>query len=209
MLTVLSQAVQVPAGSIISGWVFFYDAEAATETLFCDAGSVGVVLNGGGREAPILFTANSCATPSNASTRWTFFQWQTPIAGTLQIQGSVVNIGDSAVPSRLGLDGVQIAEPAPRPVSGGGAAISGANGTRDNLARQAAANAAVQQAATAAVAAATQASTATLRPPNTGDAGLLDQSSDRGFRNEALAAVLGLTFLATGLLYIRSSATRR
>jgi len=63
---------------------------------------------------------------------------------------------------------------------GFGAALAGAGGTGDNLARQAQAQAAAQQAAAAAADKAQQAaqpSSGLVRPPSTGDAGLVTQES--------------------------------
>ena len=91
-----------------------------------------------------------------------------------------------------------------------GAIVAGADGTRDNLARQAQAAAAAQQAAGAAAAAAAAAQpSGVLRPPSTGDAGLIAQGSDSDLTFVILAGVLGLGLLGgAGVMRLRLSRQR-
>ena len=91
-----------------------------------------------------------------------------------------------------------------------GAIVAGADGTRDNLARQAQAAAAAQQAAGAAAAAAAAAQpSGVLRPPSTGDAGLIAQDSDGDLTFVILAGVLGLSLLGgAGVMRLRLSRQR-
>ena len=79
-----------------------------------------------------------------------------------------------------------------------GAIVAGADGTRDNLARQAHAQGAAQQSAAAAAAAAQQAAQPSrlLRPPSTGDAGLVGQDSARQDEIALLMAAIALTLIA-------------
>ena len=86
-----------------------------------------------------------------------------------------------------------------------GAIVAGADGTRDNLARQAQVQGAAQQSAAAAATAAQQAaqpSAGLLRPPSTGDAGLLGQ--DRSREGVAfLIVAVGLTMASLGFAWGR------
>jgi hypothetical protein len=213
--TIVSQAVMLPAGATIYGVAFFADGEVATESFFCDNAAVRIIV----ATAPnvtsttTVFTANSCATSASASTGWTPFQFVMPQAGNASIEARITNIGDSAVDSRMGLDGVTMVGTRPQVGSGFGAIVAGADGTRDNLARQAQAQGAAQQSAAAAAAAAqqaTQPSAGLLRPPSTGDAGLIDRSAETPYGLIALlATVVALTLIAAGAVSGRRWAQSR
>ena len=211
-LTVLSQGVQVPVGAVVSGWVFFSDGEAPGAFTISDTGSVEILLNGisfGG--AGIVFSANAATKPGagSDSTPWTFFQFQTPVAGLLSVKATVTNASDSIWDSLLGLDGVQIVEPQRNVGPAIGAIVAGADGTRDNLARQAQAQAAAQQAAGAAAAAAAAAQTApVLRPPSTGDGGLLGRQDETRLAETAGILVAASLLLTVCLARARASADR-
>ena len=90
-----------------------------------------------------------------------------------------------------------------------GAIVAGADGTRDNLARQAQAQAAAQQAAGAAAAAAAAAQTApVLRPPSTGDGGLVGRQDETQFGIVGISLAGGLVLIVAGLVRGRTKTAR-
>ena len=203
-MTLRSTGVLVEGGSLITGRVFFADGELAASTTSCDTATVRVFLDSVAQPVT-LFSRNSCATSSVDSTSWTAFQYNAPYQGVLSVEATLTNAGNSERDSAMGLDAVLVTEPPRRSL---GAFLGGADGTRDNLARQAQAAAAAQQAANAAAAAAAQAAPA-LRPPSTGDAGLLDQGSGKQYGLLILLTSVAATVVLTAALARKLGVSQR
>jgi hypothetical protein len=103
--TMVSQPFTVEGvGSVIRGWAFFKTVDYAP---FNDDSKVEITLFNGGQVVTTLFQSNVVTVGNFGGTPWTF--WSYAIApGTYTIQGGVVNRGDSAVASYLGMDGISI-----------------------------------------------------------------------------------------------------
>jgi hypothetical protein len=103
--TMVSQPFTVEGvGSVIRGWAFFKTVDYLP---FNDDCKVEITLYSGGQPVKTLFQSDVATVGTGGGTPWTF--WSYAIApGTYTIQGGVVNRGDSAVASYLGLDGVSI-----------------------------------------------------------------------------------------------------
>jgi hypothetical protein len=103
--TMVSQPFTVEGtGSVIRGWAFFKTVDYLP---FNDDCKVEITLFSGGQPVTTLFQSDVATVGTGGGTPWTF--WSYAIArGTYTIQGGVVNRGDSAVASYLGMDGVSI-----------------------------------------------------------------------------------------------------
>ena len=193
--TSLTQTFQVPAGSVVSGWYFFCNDEEGGENegddpSSCPSSENGDVESGALRSADVTLTDRYCdklriayrvnegpaneAVGLNAcehfSTDWTEFEVVVPGPRCQPVEfelfAGVSNFDDSAAPSAMGLDNIQVDDShcvTQRPNIGAG--LSGLfQGQPTPLPT---APSAVAPAATA----------PTISPPRTGDAGLADESS--------------------------------
>lgn len=101
--TVVSQTFA--AGATISGWAFFKTVDFAPWNDEC---KVEITVSSGGQVIATLFQASVLSVGNFGGTPWTYWSYAFANAGEYTIQARVVNRGDSAVASYVGLDGVSV-----------------------------------------------------------------------------------------------------
>ena len=101
--TSVSQDFSINAGETIEGWAFFNTQEAAEqgEGDFNDECSVDI-MDGATLVERVFFS--DTWDPNWPATPWTYWSWTANSSGTYTLLARVVNIGDSDVPSFIGLD---------------------------------------------------------------------------------------------------------
>ena len=119
--TSVYRTVTVSAGTTISGWAFFFDAETASDTNSCFfSDNAQVLIRGGaGILDPILETvfdaAAACSTVAvpplpqfPGTVPWTPFSYTFLVPGTFTIEARITNTVDSRFDSHMGLDALAI-----------------------------------------------------------------------------------------------------
>lgn len=101
--TVVSQ--NFASGTMISGWAFFKTVDFAP---WSDECKVEITVSSGGSLIATLFQASVLTVGNYGGTPWTNWSYTFTNAGEYTIQARVVNRGDSAVSSYVGLDGVSV-----------------------------------------------------------------------------------------------------
>jgi hypothetical protein len=104
IFTMVSQPFTVYSpGTVIQGWAFFKTVDYAP---FSDESKVEITVTSGGRVIATLFQASVLSVGNYGGTPWTYWSYTFAAPGQYTIQAGVVNRGDSAVASYVGLDGV-------------------------------------------------------------------------------------------------------
>jgi ELWxxDGT repeat protein len=100
--TTISQNFTIDAGETIEAWVFFVSEECMGETTFADYGFVDIYEGSTFIQRLCLFSTTDTGVP------WTGgigdVSWTASSSGSYTLVAGVVNIGDSGVPSFIGLD---------------------------------------------------------------------------------------------------------
>jgi hypothetical protein len=106
--TIVSQPFHVSGvGVVISGWSFFKTEDYLP---FDDESKVEITVNSGPQILATLFQAKVSTVGNYGGTPWTYWSYAFTSDGDYTIQARITNIGDSAVPSYLGLDAVSVVD---------------------------------------------------------------------------------------------------
>jgi hypothetical protein len=108
--TVVSQSFHADKGAVIGGWSFFKTTDYLP---FNDQSMVEITVNSGPQVLATVFQAKVSTVGNFGGTPWTYWSYAFTTEGDYTIQAMITNIGDSGVPSYLGLDGVSFIYPTP------------------------------------------------------------------------------------------------